>query len=308
MCVSALLILAYHFWIPITSPGQIAHEIELFIRYVSFIGVDMFFFVSGFSVMSGDIKYGDFLKNRFKNIYFKFVVFALIAAIYKKWKITKFIKAILGIELFERGGGAFLWFVPAIMILYVFIPLYKKAESRYPLISLSLLSAIWLAFTIGVSYFSDYREIFIFTNRIPVFVLGYYFSKYEVIDKLKRKKSFYVTLSLVLVGVGNVISYKVFYDHVNIVYVKDVFYLTAIPLIVGVILLLEPVKSNVFTEKISRITLDLYGIQMVFGYKIATMLSKAIPNGLLCNFSIFSAITIVALMYSYIYQRVRDIV
>ena len=137
MTFSALFIVIFHMWINVTNS-----PIEMYLRQICVIGVDLFFFLSAYSIgKRKNIEYKKFIIDRFLKIYLKFIIFACIAAFYLKWDISKFIKVILGIELFNKGGGSFLWFIPGIMLVYLTLPLYKKIDEKYP--KTTLISAIF---------------------------------------------------------------------------------------------------------------------------------------------------------------------
>ena len=157
MAVSAMLILIYHLWINITTSS-----IEVYLRQLCVTGVDLFFFVSAYSIASRkDINYKSFISNRFKNIYFKFFIFSIIGAFYLKWNLEKFFKTIIGIQLIERGGGSFLWFLPGVMLVYFILPLYKKIDEKYPKIVPILAIIIYLLSSISLSLFTNIKALFI---------------------------------------------------------------------------------------------------------------------------------------------------
>ena len=74
--IAALLILIFHLWIPVTGSNT-----ENFLRQISYIGVDIFFFLSGLSLVKPIVSRKAFYLNRFKNVYLKFAFFAVFAAI-----------------------------------------------------------------------------------------------------------------------------------------------------------------------------------------------------------------------------------
>ena len=81
-------ILIFHLWINISSS-----EIENFIKQISYIGVDIFFFLSGYSLYRSDTgNYFQFIGNRFRTVYSKFILFALIAAWVNKWNMGYVLK------------------------------------------------------------------------------------------------------------------------------------------------------------------------------------------------------------------------
>lgn len=298
MAFSALLILIFHLWINITNS-----PIEIFIRQLCVIGVDLFFFVSAYSIAKKEpIDYKNFIINRFQKVYLKFIIFAIVGAIYFKWTIIRFIKIILGIELFIKGGGSFLWFLPAIMLVYLTLPLYKKIDSKHPLIVpfISILSN--LIISISISLFTNYNSIFILINRIPIILLGYYFAKYNIFEYLNASKVRYwlVTISTIIFGI--IISYLVYLNHFKVMWFKEIFYILYIPLNIGIILLLDKIKVNKLSILLSSITLELYALQMLFGFKIANIIFEYTNIKLLSNILTITILIIISLFTKYLFN------
>ena len=101
MFFSSLLILIFHLWISIFDRTSNLYNIEEFIRQICFIGVDIFFFLSAYSIANVNNKdYKNFIKTRFKKVYIPYIIFAIIALFYMNWDIKTFILNILGVNLF----------------------------------------------------------------------------------------------------------------------------------------------------------------------------------------------------------------
>ena len=293
MFFSALLILIFHFWINIVERTSTFYGIETFIRQICFVGVDIFFFLSSYSISKRNIEnYKEYIFLRFKKIYIPFIVFSLIAALYFKWDLKTLILTISGFNLFIKGGGSFLWFVPAIMILYMLLPLFNKINKKYKGI---ITIFIWLIFTVLISLNLSYTHILIFTNRIPIILIGSYLSKNNIIDKLSKKKYLLIMSFLLIIGILLLYNFK----DINIIYIKDLFYLTAIPFTLGLILLLDLIPQNKITNTLGNVTLEMYGIQMIFGYKIATIIFKLFVNPLISNIITIIIIILLSLIINY---------
>lgn len=279
MAFSAILILVFHLWINVTDT-----RIEIFLRQLSVIGVDIFFFVSSYSLgKRKNIEYKSFIKNRFQKVYLKFIILSIISMFIFNWNIKKFITIILGIELFTKGGGSFLWFLPGIMLIYIILPLYIKYDSKHPKIAPLIVITSELILTIIISCFTNYQEIFILINRIPIILLGYYFAKHHIFECLKTTKKRYWLTTIITLILGIILSYLVTIYHFRLDWFKDVFYILYIPLIIGVILLIDSIKENKISKLIGSITLELYGLQMIFGFKIANDILRCTQNRLLSN-------------------------
>lgn len=300
MAFSAILILIFHLWINVTDT-----RIEIFLRQLSVIGVDIFFFVSSYSLgKRKNIEYKSFIKNRFQKVYLKFIILSIIGMFIFNWNIKKFITIILGIELLTKGGGSFLWFLPGIMLMYIILPLYIKLDSKHPKIAPFIVITSEMFLTIIISYFTNYQEIFILTNRIPIILLGYYFAKHHIFEYLKTTKKRYWLTTIITLTLGIIISYLVNIYHFRLDWFKDVFYILYIPLIIGFILLIDSIKENKISKLIGSITLELYGLQMIFGFKIANDILGYTKEKLLSN---IITILILILIASLI-KRLFDIV
>jgi len=252
MLFSSLLILIFHLWINIFDRTSNLFEIENFIRKICYIGVDIFFFLSSYSISKSEIKnYKKFIFNRFIKVYLVFILFAIVGSIYFNWDLKTFLLTISGIELFIKGGGSFLWFIPALMIIYILLPLFNKIDDKHKIKTPIITLILWLLFTVMISSYTKYDQIFIFTNRIPIILLGCYCSKYCILDKLNLKK--YLILMILLLLSGIFISYK--FNHVTCPYINDVFYLLSIPLILGLILLINLIPTNKIIDRIGSTTL-----------------------------------------------------
>lgn len=298
MAFSALFILIFHLWINVTNS-----VVEIFLKQLCVIGVDLFFFVSAYSISKKDnINYKKFISNRFNNIYFKFVVLAIICALYSSWDFIKFIKTIIGIDLFISGGGAFLWFLPGIMIIYLLIPLYKKIDDKNPLITPIFVIIIYLILSIVISLFTDYTSIFILTNRIPIILLGYYIAKYNIIEYLNRNNLKYFIVTILLLIIGLIVSYITIVQKIKFEWFHDILYILNIQIELGIILLLDKINSNKIINILGSCTLELYGVQMIFGYSLADKIYSLINNTLIYNVCIIISLIVFAIILKYIFD------
>lgn len=303
MAFAAFFILIYHLWINITNL-----KIEIYLRQLCVIGVDLFFFISAYSITKNyKFDYKNFITNRFKNIYLKFIFFSIIGALYNKWGIVKFLKIITGVELFLKGGGSFLWFLPAIMLVYLILPLYIKLVNKFKKRTFFITIILYLLVVISLSLFSNYNAFFILINRIPIILLGYYFYEYNILDKLsqnKKRNNYVIFINIVF---GIFISYYVFMNYFNVFWFKDIFYVLYIPLIVGIILLLDKLDVNIFSNLVSKITLELYALEMLFGFKIANIIFNYFDIKILSNFLTILLLIVLALLFNYVFGLLNKI-
>lgn len=287
-------------------PGN---DLEMYLRMSSFVGVDIFFFLSGFSLGGRKITgYFDFVKSRFNAVYVKYILFALVSCLYAKWKLKRLFEVIFAVEFIKRGGGSFLWFLPAIMLCYLLFPLYQKADNKAPRITLASASIIWIILGVLITYLTDYKAIFILYMRLPVFLLGFYFSSYRIWEKFFNSKVNRLIWGLSFTVAGGVLVYFFAYKTRLEVPMVDFFYIVGIPLTLGLIMLISFVPEIMPIKWIGKSTLEMYGIQMVFGYKWANMIYVNTGSKLITNIFSSLLVIIVAVVLQYAYSYLRKLI
>ena len=268
-CIAALQILIFHLWMPLTNT-----TIEQFLIKTGYMGVDMFFFLSAYSLADKTISYGSFLKNKVIVLYAKFAFFVGLMAISNAtFGIHRIWKSLTFFELFKRGGGAFLWFLPAILLFYILYPLFLKWKSRWKIL---LVLFLWMVGSIVLEKGFSYTAIFIFTNRIPIILAGY----------VLRKKSIPRWLVGVLLPVG--IAFMYFYGFYRKIHfpIRDMYYVFVIPMAISLVILSSYVKKSRIWDALGSVTLELYALQMIFGQKIVFGLYFGVKNRLLTNIGV----------------------
>ena len=283
------------------------NPIEMFFKLTSGIGVDIFFFLSAYSLAGRDYSdYVGFLRSRFINVYLKYLLLAVIAAVVVGWKLKLFLKVVTGIDLFDRGGGAFLWFLPAIMILYILFPWFQKADEKNRAITLGVILLVWCSVAFACTQFKSAHHIFIFWNRVPVFLLGYYSARLSIMEKVFDDTKPRLLLGIVFTVVGYWLIYQFGYHTKLHIPFRDMFYIIYIPASVGLILLVGMVPESKVIKWIGSSTLEMYGVQMIFGYSFANKVlnatgSKGITNLLTCLYVI-----IIAVIARTIYDAIKN--
>lgn len=161
---------------------------------------------------------------------------------------------------------------------------------------------VYLIGSIVISSYTNYDAIFILTNRIPIILMGYYSAKYDVISYLKKSNLRYYTIAILLTIFGLIISYNTYIRHFNILWFKEIFYILYIPLIIGLILLLDKIKVNKVINIVGSITLELYALQMLFGFRIANQIFKLIDIKFISNILTMIILILMALVINKIFN------
>lgn len=182
-----------------------------FIKSTGYAGVDVFFFLSGFSLAAGwsKKKYSliDFYQKRFLRILPGYLMISILMTLFIL--IESKANASL-IYIFSRIGGGFLfarnydwWFIPSIICCYVAFPLlvyfvnnsFDKKINKFHLnlfiavLFLPLLLSAILAFT-------GFNVLLIFSSRLPNFILGAYLGVlyFRAATSKKVERSFEILL------------------------------------------------------------------------------------------------------------------
>lgn len=182
MGIAALWILFFHEWQKLIvegSPlfGGKLDQFEAYIQRIGFCGVDIFLFLSGIGLVFAIGKSNIFLfyYRRLKRVFLPFLIVGIIRCVTEKWEMSVFWKNVLCINFYQNNMYSFLWFVPAIMTLYLLFPLYYKIFSKASdkLVFTGAIIMIWLFLSVFLRA-APRQDLYGFTNRIPVFLFGIY--------------------------------------------------------------------------------------------------------------------------------------
>jgi len=294
--LAALMILIYHVWAFVSQS-----VVEEAIVKVMFVGVDIFFFLSAFSMANKKISYANFVLTKVVRVYLKFVLFAALYNVYNGLSLLAFIKNITGISLFEVGGGAFLWFAPAIIIFYFLFPLFHMWKAKYKWAYVLL---AWFAIGVIITSFTDYSAPFILLNRIPVMLLGYY------CKKMTKPNNLFFGIASLLVGL---VLLFIFGYRIRLhVPIYDIYFVFALPFIFGLAMLSGFIKDNKIARALSAPTFELYGLQMIFGADLTNELLFVFDQVIICNFITIIALCVAAyalyLIFKYLESSIEKLV
>lgn len=288
-----LSILIYHFWTFLTES-----TVEDFIVKIGFIGVDIFFFLSAYSMSKKSSDYRKILQKILK-LYFEFVAFAIVYFLLKGWNSIDFFLTITFVSFFVKGGGSFLWFVPAFILFYLVFPLFCKWSFKGKGI---IVLGAWFFIALLVSLFTSYTAIFIFLNRIPIILIGYYF---KVIPSLRTKIILPTSILLFLLGI--ILLYFFYYKmrlHDPIV---DLFYLTAIPLVISIVLFSSFFNDNIVTKWLSSFTFEAYGIQMAIGFVLINFLYGIFDSPIIINLCCLPVLLLLSYLVHFLFNRIETL-
>lgn len=173
MGLAAIWIFVFHEWnnvFKMEIPFYIASRIKQF----GYGGVDIFLFLSGIGLTYaiGKTKLPGFYYRRIKRLILPFLSIAFVRAYLENWPWDGLIDNITGRGFYTISIYCFLWFVPAIMTFYLFFPIYWKLFKKIgPFVFTASALIIWTIYSFKVKD-TQRADLFGFTNRMPVFMIG----------------------------------------------------------------------------------------------------------------------------------------
>lgn len=310
MAVAAIFIAVYHLWIPVFSTAGLPGQAERFVVSIGYIGVDLFFFLSAYALSSSDItSRRKFILRRFGKVYPMFLLFCVSALIMGKLSFPRFLTTAVFLDFLKNGGGSFLWFVPALLFMYIAFPYYKSALSKYsPAKRLAISVAVWVALVFAAEYgLRGVIDVSIFLCRIPVILLGVFLAGYEGAWSIKRR----LRTGSALLLPGLALIYQFGYLKKLTVPFDGMFYIAALPCVLGLLFLLDAAFQGYSSKALDALggaTLELYCIQMLVGSELVNMLFRLTHVKILTNFLTFFIVIVCSLVLStarrYMYYKV----
>lgn len=281
MALAGLAVLAYHL-LPWPRGGGFPDELIRYLLLTAYIGVDIFFFMAGYmAYFSKTHPYTAYIKRKWTRIYPPFLFFCLLALLMDKLDSGRFLRALVGLDFVDRGGGSFLWFLPALLLVYLILPLYIgliRKRGKYPALLMAMAS--WsLVMVVLTRLFGDLR-VNILLCRLPLIFIGGFLATFE--GSWDKKKQVLMGLGLLLPGLWLTWTWGSFAK--PDFPIKDVFYILAIPHTLGLVLLLDlAFRSKVPAPLawVGGLTLELYAWQMVVGPDLVTFFTSWTGSGYL---------------------------
>ncbi|MBQ7785771.1 MAG: acyltransferase [Clostridia bacterium] len=177
MGAAALWILLLHCWVIVIPNRPVLGAIESAVKVNGIIGVEMFLFYSGMGLTYAIRRCSlqAFYVQRIRRVLFPFWIMAILRAITEKWDWIKLLRIASGTAFLTESIHLLLWYVPALLVLYLFYPLYHRlivcARSK----AMFTLGALGIWLLLSVIFRDRMREdVWCMTNRIPSFLLGIY--------------------------------------------------------------------------------------------------------------------------------------
>ena len=168
---------------------------------------------------------------------------------------------------------------------------------------------LWAVLTAVLQYAFNYTTIFILLNRLPVFFIGLY---YNDLQTLLSKKTRGIAAVILLLA-GSFLVYRFGTTiRLNVPFI-DFYYVTAIPMVLGIVELIDLMVQKVnykfcVLSFLGQITLEIYGLQMIFGYNIESALLKAMGKTMGIPAFIVTVLILIAMAFIFhlLLKLIRD--
>ncbi len=317
MGFAAIWILFFHEWIVLSETEKtVIGWTERFLKRTGFCGVDIFLFLSGMGLTYAIKKssLGKFYYNRFKRLLFPFLFVGVVRCIMEDWKLFDFIGNITGYNFYTKSMYSFLWFVPAIATFYILFPAYNSLfnKSSNKLLFTAGAFQLWLLWSLFVR--DDMRgDLYGFTNRIPIFLIGIYVGYLCQNKEHKFTKTTWVYIFLTAL-LGGYLSYLSNYKGLYILVpvsnccIPNMLMAMSLPFLLAKALDILCTKDylKTFGNGLNKVLAFFGGFSLEF-YCIQEWLSGQLKPKFLTDFTpttvnilIFVCVTVVALLMSYV--------
>ena len=327
MGIAALWVLFFHAWIPVMPVSTAEHFnffgfTERYLKAIGYCGVDIFLLVSGLGLTFA-IKKGSLLNyyyRRFKRIILPPLVVSLLLWHIFGWSTGEFLRNISGYNFFFKDTTCFLWFIPAIVTLYLLFPLYYKVfdKARNKLLFTALAIALWLVVSLLLLRVMR-PDLYGYTNRIPVFLIGVLFgyitqNRKNIEFKLWTYIALIITLALglYLAYLTSILNYSFILPYSNIL--PNCLIAVSLPFLIAKILDLAKRHLSLFGKVLTVIisffgtfTLESYCVQEWFVKIINDLMDDGISIHLI-NLGMFFIINATAWVASVLFKYFWELV
>lgn len=303
MAISIFLVYFNHLFL------EPAKGIPFLIHRNAILGVDAFILLSAFglyhlfekSPITGPSSYFKYLYRRILRIY---VVYAPVTVMYMlidNWSIRELVRKLLLIDHFTNSVYVHLWYIPCIILFYVFAPFFYKLVKKVPnvpllTVGISVVLYVLLFIINPTGLIRD--DINAILTRIPDVFLGFMLATFD--EKLTAgQKRLYTGLIAVMGVIGcGLVYYEINYGFFNCFHADNVIHsnLMVPGMVVLLALLFEAFDKLKITSYVGRalafigtLTLEIYCLHEWVWKYISPMETKLAKRHLACAFIIFVA-------------------
>lgn len=306
----------HHVFYQMFNDGTTLRKIGLFFIENGNLGVDYFFFLSGFgllySIENNSVK--KFYYNRLKKIIIPYTFSVVVYALNEEITLLNAIKGYIGYSFIFENAYATPWFIPAIVIIYLFFPLYYKffkKQNNKCFFTICFL-IVWLLLSILFNNLIR-SDLYGLITRVPLFLVGVlfgYYSKYGYSNgkNIKITNIFIIVSSVIMLVASIYFLYLNDCDDIILPVLLTKYYLPSIVLVISSSIVYVIIFSNKngfisrindFFSFVGNYSLEIYCLED-FSKNYIYILCPYISNCFIKNIIIFIEILISVYIFKYI--------
>lgn len=322
MGLAALWIFYFHTAPMVVQNVCIVNNIEWYLKRAGYTGVDIFMLLSSYGLYyyfskRDSIDLIGYFKSRLKRILPVYVLALTAYTVIFGEGFRLFIERLFFIDQFGRNMYNFLWFVPCILVFYVFSPLYysifKRTDSK-------LLLTVFVSFVVCLlcrKYGYMVREdLYCIICRIPVFTLGFYMGYISKKGYKINAWGIVLAIAFVIFGVGVNYALNKGYKELYLPYENcfiNIF--TAWGICVLIAAICETFRNNRAIGFIKKIFMFYGGISFEF-YCFQEMIDKYVKSSFIGEYMfmgrrymilIFIAVFILSTLAAFLVSKIENI-
>ena len=298
MGVAILLVALFH-----SSIIRANEAIDL-LCFCGDMGVDIFFFVSGFGMYYTFIK-----KTSMKEFYMKRSIriipaWFLINLFVQLWGTSLeninwmwFLKCMTGFT-FWLDGNLYYWYIPSILLFYFMTPFFMKMYKKNKIKAYIGISVLWMGL-LGCSLLAYNADYFIFLFRFPIYFIGILFGELSYKNTKWKKEILVGCIAVLILGILSLSFIKHYHATTWIRYDFKyfVYFVAALSFIILLCYFFEQVDYRFpILNFLGKITLEVYLLHEYILRKITGMFD-GIPFdslGIIFNILVFGITVIIA--------------
>ncbi len=245
-----------------------------------------FIFISGFlfEYLSPTFNLKKYYLKKIKYIVVPFIIWSLVMTmrdsivlilLHRDTSIQLFLTTCLKNIVLGRASVHF-WYIPFIIIVFIISPLLLLVPKKYEKILIFISLILPLLGTRTGTTVTVYQFLYFF----PVYVLGFYISKYY--EKFEQIVTKYSYVFLIVFLVSTILLFKnIYLANLNFMVfnLKDsVFYIQKISFTFFVVVKLKEIKSNKVLDMFANYSFGLYFLHLFFTYHTFYFMLKVIHD------------------------------
>lgn len=234
---------------------------------LGWMGVDIFFFVSGFGLCASLSK-NDSVSNFFKRRFFRiiptwWIVLAAMAIVGTLWSLKGFPMSASDYFYWFTGLGwwtancNFEWYIPTLLVFYLLSPLLARMSLKA--LCISTVASMFVAILLGGGMLHILDNVYMSYSRVPIYIFGFAVYKYQQKSVSLPSYIWLPMLAIGIIGFGAGMFVKLSNVPFGLTIARVCIPLFIIPMITVVGFVFSKIKwANAVMSFLGLISLEIY--------------------------------------------------